>query len=514
VQAVWAIAKPDITPTLVFDKVLTERERNRARDAVEPVTKKIQAYQTIQKDGEPWTAQSREDVKAYWSELQKHSGKGVFSLIAAHAVLVALIMVFLARLVPLLSDEPEYRYRNVNLCLVVLCGALVVGRAASYFDDTGLTVPVAAGTIVLAILLNARLAVLTGILAAILLSIQFGYDWSLVVVAGAMSSAGALSIARVRKRSDMGGAAVKATVAGLLALLATTLATESVQTEAVLRRLAMVLLNGGVCLFVVPGLLSPMERLSGIVTDITLLEHSDLNNEVLSRMGVEIPATYAHSLMLGQLAEAAADAVGGNGLLARVCAYYHDIGKLRRPEYFSENQNGKNVHDALPPRLSARAIASHVTEGMELAREYHLPKPIVDGILEHHGTCLISFFYEQALEQHKHGDIQEADFRYPGPRPRRRETAILMICDAVESGVRSMKSPNEERVKEFIDKIIANRAADRQFDECPLTLKDLEVVAEVVAKRILSTLHTRITYPEKTTERKAGTVIPLSGAQH
>jgi putative nucleotidyltransferase with HDIG domain len=155
--------------------------------------------------------------------------------------------------------------------------------------------------------------------------------------------------------------------------------------------------------------------------------------------------------------------------MARVCAYYHDIGKMRRSEYFCENQQGYNIHDELSPRLSARAIAAHVIQGAEMAREHHLPQPIIDGILEHHGTCLIGYFYQQAQKQQKHGDVKEDDFRYPGPKPQRPETAILMICDAVESGVRSIKNPNEERVREFVDKIIAARNADRQFDDCNLT---------------------------------------------
>ena len=220
--------------------------------------------------------------------------------------------------------------------------------------------------------------------------------------------------------------------------------------------------------------------------------------------------------MLGQLAEAACDAIGANGLLARVGAYYHDIGKLRRPEYFSENQTGYNIHDGLPPRLSARAVASHVTEGAELAQEFHLPKPLTDAILEHHGTSKISFFYEQALAQQKHGDTREEDFRYPGPKPQSRETAILMIGDAVESAVRALKNPNEERVRELVDRMITQRAEDRQFDECELTLKDLDKIAEAITKRVIAGLHHRIAYPDdkgRVRERPASNVIPLSGGQ-
>ena len=163
--------------------------------------------------------------------------------------------------------------------------------------------------------------------------------------------------------------------------------------------------------------------------------------------------------------------------------------------------------------MSARAIASHVTEGAEMAREFHLPKPMIDAIYEHHGTCRISFFYEQAVAQQKHGGVLEEDFRYPGPRPQSRETAILMICDAVESAVRSLKNPNEERVRELIDKIISSRAEDRQFDECDLTLRDLDIIAEAVTRQILSSMHRRIAYPDRKSAREgapADNIIRLS----
>jgi putative nucleotidyltransferase with HDIG domain len=359
-----------------------------------------------------------------------------------------------------------------------------------------------------------RLAAMFSVLAAGLLSAQYGYDWRLAVFALAMSLAGAFSIFKVRRRSDMTAATLKAAGTGLAAMAALTLAMDGLATEAAARYLALAGINGFICMFIVPGLLPPLERLFGITTDIQLLEYSDLNNEVLGRLAMEVPATWSHSLMMGQLAETVAEAIGANGLLTRVCAYYHDIGKMRRPEYFSENQTGANIHDELAPRLSARAIASHVTHGVELAREYHLPQPIIDGILEHHGTTLISFFHQRAQKNAKHGDVREEDFRYPGPRPRSRETAILMICDGVESGVRSIKNPNEERVREFVDKIIQMRANDRQFDDCDLTLKDLDIIAELLTRRVLGAHHTRIAYPNMDKDKEKGggeNIIALPG---
>ncbi|MCX5771810.1 MAG: HDIG domain-containing protein [Candidatus Hydrogenedentes bacterium] len=511
--AAFALARPYLTDTLSYDEVSTVGAQEQARLAVAPVLIQKQLGEVLQRSGERWTAQSWSDVMTYRAKMeeQREPGWRQLSAFFAHVILVTLIVFYLLRVASLLTPKREEIRRNVYLAFLLMGSVLVAGRVVSYFEPTGFVLPVAAVGVLVAILVNARFAVMVGLMAAVLVSVQFGYGWRLLFVTSAMSVAGILGMYRVRRRGDITRAALKATVVGLVAMLAVTLATDSLTSELALRRLLLVLLNGSICMFLIPGVLSPLERLFKITTDIQLLEYSDLNNEVLGRMAIEMPATYAHSLMLGQLAEAAAESVGANGLLARVCAYYHDIGKIRRPEYFSENQTGRNIHDQLPPRLSARAIASHVGCGVDLAREYHLPNPIVDGIREHHGTNLISFFYQQAIEQKKHDDVRLDDFRYPGPKPQSRETAILMICDAVESGVRSIKNLNEDRVRDFIDKIITSRSADRQFDECDLTLKDLDTIKDAITRRMVTALHTRISYPERKPDQPTVNVVPMSG---
>ncbi|NUM54264.1 MAG: HDIG domain-containing protein [Candidatus Hydrogenedentes bacterium] len=518
-DAAFEVARQYLVDTLHFDSDRTNVMREAARRETEPVMREIMAQEEIQRKGQRWTAQSRMDAKTYM-EIKSRTDRqtaGITGAILAHTLLVGLALFAFVRAMPWLERNPDQRFQMLCLALLVMCATAATGRIVSYFADKGLVVPAAAGAILLAILTNARLAGFTAIVTSLLLSIQFGYSWQLLVVSAVMSLTGVMSIYKVRKRSDMGNAAVKATFAGVIVTLAISLGQDSILSSSALSTvsysLMMVAVNGVLCLGLVPALLPSLEKLFDITTDIQLLEYSDLNNPVLSRLAMEVPATYAHSLMIGQLAEAAADAIGANGLMARVCAYYHDIGKMKRPEYFVENQTGANIHDELSPRLSARAIASHVSEGAEMARELHLPKPIIDGILEHHGTCLISFFYKEAVAQAKHGGVTEADFRYPGPRPRYRETAILMICDAVESAVRTLKNPNEERVREMVDRIIASRASDRQFDECQLTLKDLDTIAEVLTKRVASTQHRRIAYPEQKPEAPAANVIPLSGGQ-
>ncbi|MFA6240735.1 MAG: HDIG domain-containing metalloprotein [Candidatus Hydrogenedentales bacterium] len=514
-DAAEELAQLCFADTLRFDDEETRVRRETARISVEPVTKEFVPGEEIVRRGIKWTPQSRLDVRTYMAEKSRFDKQtaNVLGTILGHMILVGIILAGLERALPILAPKRQMPLRDFMLVLLMLCSTILIGRVISYFDDSGFLVPAAAAAILLAILTNARLAGLVSLLIAMLSSIQFDNSWRAMLILCTMSFTGILSITVVRRRSDMGSAAVKATLAGVLAMVGLALAQDSLFSEATFRGLVAIALNGLICLFIVPGLLSPLERLFGITTDIQLLEYSDLNNHILSRLAMEVPATYAHSLMLGQLAEAAADIVGANGLLARVCAYYHDIGKLRRPEYFVENQTGANVHDGLSPRLSARAIASHVSEGAEMARSLRLPKPLIDAIYEHHGTCLISFFYQEAVAQQKHGGVIEADFRYPGPRPRSRETAILMICDAVESAVRTLKSPNEERVRELIDRIISNRASDRQFDESDLTLKDLDTIAEVLTRRIMTSQHRRITYPDQTPKPEASNVIALSGGQ-
>jgi putative nucleotidyltransferase with HDIG domain len=489
-EAARAMAEPALRDTLRYDMVATAEASERAKEAVPVVPRTIEAGEIIQDRGKRWTEQSREDVRAYLRELESDENpvQRVLTMGAANVLFALLAFAAVRRAISMYTppdedDAHRERDRRVNLALLLICVTLCVGRLASYFEPSGFVLPVAAPAILYAILVGGRAAVLVSCVTAMLLSAQYSFDWRLLCIGSAMGLGGIFTIHNVRKRSDMAAASITATLVGLIAVGAITLAMDAINSNAALQRALLIFMNGGLCLLVVPAVLSPLEKLFGITTDITLLEYSDLNNELLKRLAIEAPGTYAHSQVLGQLAEAASDAIGANGLMARVAAYYHDIGKMRRSEYFCENQQGTNIHDELSPRLSARAIAAHVIQGAEMAHEHHLPQPIIDGILEHHGTCLIGYFYQQAQKQQKHGDVKEEDFRYPGPKPQRPETAILMICDAVESGVRSIKNPNEERVREFVDKIIAARNADRQFDDCNLTLKQLDTIAEVVTQR-------------------------------
>ncbi len=265
-------------------------------------------------------------------------------------------------------------------------------------------------------------------------------------------------------------------------------------------RYAVLIANGIVSSVIVIGILPVFEYLFKTVTNISLLELADFNQPLLQRMTMEAPGTYHHSLIVGNLSDAACQAVGANALLARIGAYYHDIGKLSKPEYFSENANldlKANKHDSLPPTLSKLVIMNHVKEGAELARRYKLNPRLVDFIEQHHGSSLVFYFYRRALENlEEDQEVSEAGFRYPGPKPKTKETAIVLLADSVEAASRTLKEPSSSNIKELVHKVINNKFIDGQLDECDLTLKDLEKISAVFIRILSGIYHSRITYPE------------------
>lgn len=245
------------------------------------------------------------------------------------------------------------------------------------------------------------------------------------------------------------------------------------------------------------GFVPVFEWLTGITTDQTLLEWADPNRDLLKRLSMEAPGTYAHTINVANLAEAAASAIGADELLCRVGLYYHDIGKVLKPHYFVENQPDRsNPHDRLKPETSAGIVREHVVEGMRMAREAKVPPVIADFIPEHHGTQRISFFHAKAIEEYGADEVDDEDFTYPGPRPRSRETAIAMLADSVESAARTLQEPTPERLRDLIDSIVDSKIADGQFDEAPLTFADIASIKQAFVKVLSGVYHHRIDYPQ------------------
>ncbi len=275
---------------------------------------------------------------------------------------------------------------------------------------------------------------------------------------------------------------------------------------------ALAIGNGILTATLVGGALPVLENLFGITTDISWLEASDLNHPLLRRMTIEAPGTYHHSLVVANLAEAAAEAIGANATLCRVCSYFHDVGKLVKPEYFTENMSfERNPHDDLAPTMSALIIIAHVKEGVDLALKYRLNQRIIDIIQEHHGTSVVRYFYQRALQQHEDAraggkimklreddipEVREESFRYGGPKPQTKESAIVSLADTVESASRSLEKPTPQKIETLVNELIDERISDRQLDDCDLTLGELKVIADRFRFTLLMMLHSRIAYPK------------------
>jgi putative nucleotidyltransferase with HDIG domain len=259
--------------------------------------------------------------------------------------------------------------------------------------------------------------------------------------------------------------------------------------------------GAGVAGLMMTALLPFFERWFDIQTDISLLELSDPNHPLLKQLIQRAPGTYNHSINVASIAETAAEAIGANGLLCRVGAYFHDIGKMRKPEYFVENQaSGANKHDELVPTMSTIVIISHVKDGIEMARQHRLPRRIVDMIEQHHGTTVIEYFYHRATQQStEENRLEESDFRYPGPRPQSIETAILMLSDAIEGASRTLREPTPARIESIVNEIAKKRMDDGQFDDCPITLQQIYTIQESLTKSLNAMFHARVKYPEQQT---------------
>ena len=361
------------------------------------------------------------------------------------------------------------------------------------------------GAIVLTIAYDRRFALALGSMLAALLTLLLRQNVGFLLMLLTPATISVLLLREIRTRSKIIEVGAMAAGGGFAAALATQFAWGQPLTAQLIAdgswAAGAVLAVG----FIIQGLLPLIERIFGIVTSMTLLEWCDANKKLLKRLAMEAPGTYNHSLLLGTLCEAAAETIGANGLLARVGSYYHDIGKLNKPEYFIENQFGApSKHAKLSPAMSLLIITGHVKDGIETAKEYGLPTAVREFIATHHGTTLVRYFYRAATEQRKANGTErvpeEVEFRYPGPKPRSKEAALLMLADAVESSVRAMPEPTAGRIEAHAHTIISERLTDGQLDECDITLKEVHKVEMSLTKSLCGTYHGRIAYPKAETE--------------
>lgn len=537
--AMFRIFRPGITPNIAFDPVKTEEIRQRALEQVQPIIATVREGQSIVEPGVVVTAEQHEMLSEYrrhLASLDEFSFTFHFNELILNRFLLVLAVLFCAVIYIRIEDRETLR-SNGRLSLLALVAVLnlmliwliiFMGNHPVLLDNPDwisllpYLAPYSLAPLIVAILIGQRPAIFMALLISFFAGIMFGNRVETFAVSF-LSSLCAIwfcQAVRVRKTIVQAGGAggLVVAVSALLFGLAS-----SHDLLLVIRQMLAAQTAGLAVGIAVAGIIPILEVLFRRTTDVTLLELTDTNHPVLKRMQLAAPGTYHHSLVVANLSENAANAIGANALLCRVCSIFHDIGKIIKPEYFIENQReGVNPHQERSPSFSALVIKSHVKDGVDLAVNYKLPRVIIDVIRQHHGTSLIQYFYHQAKQKElKESEdpstrvdvdkVSESTYRYDGPKPQFRESAIIFFADAVEAASRTLKKRSPQNVDELIDNLFTSRIEDGQLDECPLTLQEIAQIKKSFAFTLLNMLHSRIDYPgekekdkEKDKERPGG----------
>ncbi|WP_166243731.1 HD family phosphohydrolase [Paenibacillus turpanensis] len=510
-ELVQEIARFSVSAGKFADTDATERERAKARENTPTVY--ISKGDILVAEGETITEdlyQKLADLELLKDRVQYWPQLGLGMLVA---VLSLLLYLFVrdSRL-PVRTNNAQL----IMLMLIVVINVLVlklVSIGQGFNAPLGLIAPVAMGTILIAILLDDRLAFISSILFAIVSSIMFNqnqvelFNFKYGFIAIAVCIISIFAIQKASQRSSILKAGILISLLACFSQGALLLLEDNYDPHLLLLSLAYAFGGGLLTAVLVIGIMPFFEVTFGILSPLKLVELSNPNHPLLRKLLTETPGSYHHSIMVGNLSEAAAEAIGANGLLCRVGSFYHDIGKTKRPGYFIENQmGGDNPHDHINPELSKSIIIAHARDGVEMLKEYKIPKQICDIAEQHHGTTLLKYFYVKARKlQEERGEepnIPEETYRYPGPKAQTKEAAIVGIADCVEAAVRSLRSPTIEQIDSTVQKIIKGRLDDGQFNECDLTLKELDVVGKTLKETVLGIFHSRIEYPEDLTAKK------------
>jgi putative nucleotidyltransferase with HDIG domain len=511
-----------IAPTLTFNFVETERQRQAARGEVEPVYFQIREGRVIVRAGD----EIDENVLRQLEILSAAEGAHWRVARAAGAfVISAILMLCLWKLMRPAQSSPTWRRKSFALVGLIIVMHLALARFIFFvagalagqimripFNNEAsyrYIVPFAAVAILVRLLESRPAALLTSVIFSVLLGLMSG-DLYLGIFCLLSCMGAILGYLQYKQRTALIKAGLFVGSVNVICVLGIDLLTENV-TPAINfgYDLLCAFLGGAGVAIVVSFLLPAFESFFHRTTDIKLLEMSNHNIPLLRQLTIEAPGTYHHSVVVGTLAESAAEAIGANAIFCRTAALYHDIGKLKKVDYFVENQIGPNKHDKLSARMSALIVASHVKEGMDMAAEMDLPQEIIDIIPQHHGTKLITYFFEKAKEHQDPslGEVSEEEFRYPGPKPQTKEAGIIMIADGVEAASRTLEDPSPARVKSMIRQIIDYIFLDGQLDECDLTLRDLEKISQSFLRVIVGMHHHRVDYPGFDFGKKAEPVV-------
>ncbi len=485
-------------PSIVLDRDATERRRMELAQSVDSVRYQVRAGEKIVGEHEVVGRAEFGKLRALHDAMQNRArGERAVGRVVGSIAYNALVLAIFG--IAIILFRPQL-YRSVRaLWLFAMVSALVIVVSALAARSTVMVypelIPVAFAAIIFSVLFDPRISMIAAMILAVLVGGQSVYRGTnalfMNLVAGA---AAALSVRVMRNRTQSYYSVLTVAVAYAFAAIAIGL-TLGWRADEIGASMARGGANALVSVALALVFLPLAEKFTRITTDLTLLEWSDLNRPILRRLSMEAPGTYHHTLQIANLAESACNAIGANGLLARVGAYYHDIGKLKKPDYFVENQaRGRNPHDTLKPGASAAIIRNHIREGIELATEHKLPPAIAAFITQHHGTGSISYFLERAKE--RDGVVPNTqEYEYPGPIPQTAETAVVMLADGIEASTRVLNEATPERVREVIDHIVRQRIEQGQLRDAPLTLKQLDIVKEQFARTLAGMSHGRISYP-------------------
>jgi cyclic-di-AMP phosphodiesterase PgpH len=531
-RALFEIFRTGMEPNLLYSAKSTSRSIERAISEIKPPIIEYKEGDTLIEPGAIVTELALERMHAYRAaELARGGDSLIFNQLFIKRFTLTLVLL-IAVLIYVKQGLREIHKRNRTIAITVLSillnllfirlimeiGEIALLNNRPHLSMLPFVAPYALAPIIVAVLVGATPAFISALILAVLFGIIQDYSVEFLLIAFLSGVVGSFVAANIRKRSKLVRAGLlagaSAAIAGASIGLLNNLSLGFVGQQAVIA-LIIGLLTGILAI----GLLPIFEHIFNITTEITLLELTDFNHPLLRRMQMEAPGTYHHSLMVANLSENAAAAIGASPLLCRVCCFFHDIGKLVKPEYFAENQKGGvNPHNEKNPSMSALVIKSHVKEGVELARKYKLPRVIMDVIRQHHGTGLIQYFYYQAQQQQnnqtrlpfpdKDGKpqeerkVDESTYRYDGPRPAFKESAIIFFADGVEAASRSLKKVTQPAIEELIDNMFKSRIEDGQLDECPLTFKELHEIRSSFTFTLLNMLHSRVEYPKEINEKK------------
>ncbi len=511
-----------LKPNLIFQKTLTQNRQKEAIDKV-PISRgivlkneKIVGANTKVTPEIHRKLESLAKERAHRTNLRSKIRKslpliGDPLIFLGQLVLVAIIYsFFITFMLAYQSGVVKNLKLTILIGIIFILEILMTSLFVNQLNISEYSIPITIAAMMFTILFDTRIAFSAITCLSIIIGVQLGGNIYFIITAIFVSSFAIYSVRQLRKRSQV-FQSILYIVLGYLIGISITELRQFTALDNILTHLLYGGLNGVLAPFIAYGAIGMVETAFGITTDLSLLELSDFNHPLLKMLTRKATGTFTHSITVGNLSEAAADAVGANSLLARVGSYYHDIGKTAKPEYFVENQAyDSNKHDKLAPNLSALIIINHVKEGLKLAREHKLPETIVAFISTHHGTTKVDYFYKKAVDRAEDPeDVNTTDFQYPGPKPTTKETGIVMICESIEAATRSLEHPTISNIEKIIDTIIAKRLNEGQLDQCPLTLADLRKIKGDITQNtgilpILKSIHhLRVEYPDQKTGKKA-----------